>query len=787
MASRKQRQRPAASDRKPATSSPAAPSRVGWIVGGVIAVGVVMALLLKSGPKPVEPAANSPKASVGQTEEKAVLEDEKAVFATYAGSTSCRECHAWEYDTWKKSHHGLAERSWDSALDRAAFDPAHTFKHGSQTSEARLDAQKAEVVTLGFGGKREAYPVERVIGEDPLRQFLVKRDGGRLQTLEVAWDPNRKEWFNVYGGEDRQPGEWGHWTGRGMNWNNMCATCHNTRPRKNYDAPTDSYHTAMAEVSVSCESCHGPMRDHVSWQKSYAGSGKLDPTLGKLTKDQMFDTCGSCHSRRMELTGDFKPGDKYHDQFILSIPDESNIFHPDGQIWDEDYEFTAFLGSRMHHAGVRCWDCHEPHSSKLVLPKENNLLCMRCHNGGYPNSPIIDPVAHSFHKSDSTGNQCVNCHMPQTTYMQRHARRDHGFTIPDPLITKQHGIPNACNRCHTDKDTEWALAATEKWWGAKMNRRTRVRAQTLASAKEGVESAKNGLVGLLTSDETPFWKAVSANMLERWSQEPVVANTLLQMLNHTNSLVRANAAHSLGPWAGQGNRTVDGALRNLLNDEARSVRYIAAWAMRRSLDLNSKAGKELVRTLDYNQDQPVGQLQKGVLHLTRNEVSQALPYFERAVSWDSRSADIRQEYATVLSMAGRSQDALVQIQEACKLAPNNAEHRYRLGLAFAEVGDLSQAMKALEETVRLDPRNARAWYNLGLSRNQLGDANGALDALTRAESADATSSDYPYARATILSQLRRIGEAMTAAQRALEISPGHSGAQQLLRSLSSGQ
>ena len=63
------------------------------------------------------------------------------------------------------------------------------------------------MVTLGFGGKTEIYAAERVIGHDPLRQFLVPRPGGRLQTLELSWDPKKKEWFDVYGNEDRKPGE----------------------------------------------------------------------------------------------------------------------------------------------------------------------------------------------------------------------------------------------------------------------------------------------------------------------------------------------------------------------------------------------------------------------------------------------------------------------------------------------------------------------------------------------------------------------------------------------------
>ena len=68
---------------------------------------------------------------------------------------------------------------------------------------------------------------------------------------------------------------------------------------------------------------------------------------------------------------------------------------------------------------------------------------MRCHSGGYPGSPVIQPDQHMFHPNETPGGRCVDCHMPQTTYMQRHPRRDHGFTIPDPLLTQELGVPNA--------------------------------------------------------------------------------------------------------------------------------------------------------------------------------------------------------------------------------------------------------------------------------------------------------------------------------------------------------
>src|SRR5208337_2494752 len=332
-------------------------------------------------------------------------------------------------------------------------------------------------------------------------------------------------------------GEWGHWTGRGMNWNSMCAGCHNTALRKNYNESADAYLTDMAEPSVSCESCHGPFQPHVDWQKRHHYQGRADPTLPKLTPAQIMDTCASCHALRTELTGDFRPGDAFYDHFDLSIVDHRDTFYPDGQVHGEDYEFSAFLGSKMHQAGVNCLDCH-PRS--LNAPRlSGNALCLRCHGSGLLKAPIIQPEAHSHHRAGGQGNECVGCHMPTTVYMQRHPRHDHGFTIPDPLLTKKFGIPNACNRCHADKDVEWANSAVDKWYGQKMERSTRQRAEWIALARDGDVAAREPLLALLAGGGIPYWQAVAVGLLDQWMDDARVRDALGNSLDHPDPLVRA--------------------------------------------------------------------------------------------------------------------------------------------------------------------------------------------------------------------------------------------------------
>ncbi|MDB6073127.1 MAG: hypothetical protein JWO89_767, partial [Verrucomicrobiaceae bacterium] len=659
-------------------NQPSPPKNVflkGWLV--LIAVAAAGAVAWWQGSRPIaytHVPASSPSAIAKAS--GPIMEDEAHAFAEYAGDATCKACHAGAFDKWAASHHGLAERPLNASLDKAAFEPAQTFSHGSQKTTVQGTGGKAEVITLGFGNKVAPFAISRVIGHDPLRQFLVTGEAGRVHTMEATWDPNHREWFNVYGNEDRQPGEWGHWTGRGMVWNTMCASCHNTRVRKNYDAKADNFHTTMAQMTVSCEACHGPMKAHVVNPKA---------AVSKLSKDQTRDTCAQCHSRRSELTGDFKPGDNFFDHHYLAIPDHSDIFYPDGQIRDEDYEFSAFLGSRMHNAGVRCIDCHDPHTSKPILP--GNSLCMRCHTaGGFPNAPVIVPALHTFHQPESTGSQCVNCHMPQTVYMQRHSRHDHGFTIPDPLMTQQFGIPNACNKCHTDKDVAFTLAAVEKWYGPKMDRRYRQRTTVLAKAKRGDEDAREGLLSLLKGDETPYWKASACLLLDRWLGNDDVRTALQEQLKHAHPLVRESAVRSLEPLLEGDQNGIRSAIEPLVNDPVRSVRTGAAWALRDSVDLTSTAGKELLHMLAINSDQPSGQMQQAQFDFARHNAPLAITHMQRAIQWDPNSPPFHHDLAVMYSVAGNTQAGIQELQEAIRLNPREAEYQYKLGLAWAEVG-----------------------------------------------------------------------------------------------------
>ncbi len=178
----------------------------------------------------------------------------------------------------------------------------------------------------------------------PLQQYLIDIDNGRIQSLTVAWDSREKadggqRWFSLYPGEKILPGESIHWTGRDQNWNFMCAECHSTNVKKNYDPTQPRYTTSWTDISVNCEACHGAGSEHVEWagtpKQATGGQGAarpgemglvvefderegvtwpIDPATGIGVRssprrtDKEIETCGLCHARRAQLRDGYVPG-----------------------------------------------------------------------------------------------------------------------------------------------------------------------------------------------------------------------------------------------------------------------------------------------------------------------------------------------------------------------------------------------------------------------------------------------------------------------------------------------
>ncbi len=693
-------------------------------------------------------------------------------------SQSCRACHAEIFAVWEGTDHANANQPVDIAELEAAFAAGERVSEGGSSFRLEVREGIPTMINIARDGTETVYPVHAALGQKPSRQMLVETETGRIQPTDMAWDPVQEEWFNVFGEENRHPGEWGHWTGRGMNWNSMCAHCHMTGYEKNYDAAADRYQSTWVEAGISCIQCHGPVPEGHGTDPQTAGLDWIHD------RQQAEQTCAYCHARNEQLTDEFPPGADYHDHFRLTLPVQAGVFYPDGQMLDEDFNWTSVKLSRMHHAGVSCMDCHDPHTSETILPVENNALCMQCHTAPgrtMPQTnvlaPVIDPTAHSRHAEGSTGNQCVSCHMPTTNYMMRSPRHDHGWLKPDPLMTQELDIPNACNTCHGDQSVDWAIEHTSAWYGQKMDSRQRARARAVAAAQAGQESAVAALIALWEDEDIPAWRATYLQLLASHADHhPEIVALARTAVDDEDPMVRGSAIQALTGIPGQ-----EDIIREAFDDPVRLVRLDAAWGLSQEATAHATLAKEFLDYLDLTLDQPGGRLRKGQHLANTGRLTEAVTEIKLATQWDRYSSEIHETHALVLQAAGRMPEAANAFYRAAQLQPESGEAMFRAGLAFAEAGKMEESTTALTAAVKRQPDHHRAWYNLGLLKNQSGDIDAALDALAKAETAGPNVPDYPYAAATIYWQSGDRASARDAAQRALRINPGYTPALRMLQ------
>src|SRR5262249_36660719 len=167
--------------------------------------------------------------------------------AAFVGSEACAGCHRSEAELWRRSQH---KHAMDHATDKSVlgvFNDASFDYHGVHSRFLRRDG-KYLVETDGADGKLATFEVKYTFGVDPLQQYLVEFLDGRLQALSLAWDARPKQqggqrWFHLYPDEEIKHDDVLHWTRLNQNWNFMCAECHSTGVRKNYDAANDKFAT----------------------------------------------------------------------------------------------------------------------------------------------------------------------------------------------------------------------------------------------------------------------------------------------------------------------------------------------------------------------------------------------------------------------------------------------------------------------------------------------------------------------------------------------------------------
>ena len=713
--------------------------------------------------------------------------------SSFVGRSKCIDCHQEQAAAFEGSHHDLA---MDLATEQTVlgdFDDV-IFEHDGMQNRLYRDGDRFMVYTDGPDGEMQDFHVKYVFGVTPLQQYMVEFDRtddmpeneiGRLQVLRISWDTNNKRWFYLRPPdvpEKLEADDPLHWTGVMQRWQTMCADCHSTDLKRNFDVRTARYHTTFSEIDVSCEACHGPGSMHVEIanQKSLFWDRNHGYGLARLKGDDpepQLQSCAPCHSRRGVLEPNFHAGQKYHDFYSLELL-QPQTYHDDGQIKDEVYVYGSFVQSKMYHKGIRCTDCHDPHSLELKHP--GNQTCTSCHQHA---AGKYDVPSHHHHAPGTAGAMCVNCHMPHTTYMEVDPRRDHSLRIPRPDLSVDIGTPNACSSCHitdqlksmdaatrdsfadqdyaawqraADEGNEairdaiqatdtWCNEACDKWYGTE--RKTPPHFATpLAKFRQGDLNAANELLSLATASTDRIPDIARATVIEELGVAGVreaipVARDIVADTSQAPQ-VRASA---VGVFLNAGPETAKKFLLPLLRDKSRLVREAATRVLlstaygnmdyqeRSQVDL---AIKEVQATIMVASDRGGAHMNWGMMCEQQGRLDEAIEAYETAMRLEPNMTGPRTNLTSVMErsiqqapsqLRQQLQDRIKELRSEemgllardAKLAPSNPDIQYRYGLSLYLNGKNKEAMKYLELAAELAPDNPQFQMAVRLLKEKL--------------------------------------------------------------------
>ncbi len=705
--------------------------------------------------------------------------------AAFVGRAACARCHEKEAKAWTGSHHDQAMTEATEATVRGDFSGVAFEGDGMKARFFRDDAGKFLIETEGPDGNTAVFEVAYTFGWNPLQQYLIRFPGGRMQAFSVAWDVPGKRWFFLYPGQRIPRSDWLHWTRNAQNWNGMCAECHSTNLVKGFEAKTDTYQTTWSEVDVSCEACHGPGSRHVAWAEvPPMGRARLDNAglamkTSRISNRELVELCAPCHSRRTEL-GDY---DHRRSELLdnqLPVLLSEGLYHPDGQIRDEVFEYGSFVQSKMFRMGVRCTDCHDAHT--LKLRKEGNGVCLQCHA-----APAYDDARHHFHKQEwkgrpSEGALCVSCHMPKAPFMVVHMRADHSLRVPRPDLTRDLGVPNACSGCHGDKPLSWVGSAFDKWYGTA---RKPHYGTVLAAGRRADPAAKAGLLRLAGDALSPtLVRATALSLLGRYQGADVAAAFGSALLDEEPLIRRTAVADA--PIETEAERA--SRLAPLLSDPFRAVRLEAAAQLAGTSpsllrpyqqDALATALADYVKAMEYSLDFSSAGHNLGLLFERTGDPERAEAYYRRAVAVDDLFFPPKSNLAILLARQGKNAEAERLLREVLAANPEQAQVAYSLGLLVAETGKMEEAAALLARAAAGLPSFGRAAYNAGLALSQVGRAAEAERMLRRAVELEPSSYDFAFALGDFLLRQGRLAEVGAVADRMAAIDASRPEAAQL--------
>lgn len=325
--------------------------------------------------------------------------------SSYAGDQACASCHEKEAKTYFETPHYLDSGAPSTKTILGDFTPG---KNVLQTANPDLifamiaadDGFFQSAVNIHdpqkLSGQAEKFDV--VVGSGRHGQTYLYWKGDRLFELPVSYWTYTHAWINSPGYTDGE-----------VNFNRFveprCLECHATR----FDSmppPRNRYRRESLVLSIGCERCHGPGKQHVERERGPNPPAAGSPEIAivnpaRLVRDRQLDLCALCHAAPGEPIApalSFQVGDELSHYVKITAPPANAPVDVHGN------QVGALEASKCFGSGkLTCSTCHDVHRTQESADAFSDR-CLTCHE--------VRACGRFKQMGESIRGKCVECHMP---------------------------------------------------------------------------------------------------------------------------------------------------------------------------------------------------------------------------------------------------------------------------------------------------------------------------------------------------------------------------------------
>ncbi len=409
--------------------------------------------------------------------------------AEYAGSDTCRACHAGEHAAWQQTGMARMFRPFQPENIIGDFTRQKQFEDHTGNIVARMGIHKDRYyfAMRAERGAWQQYSVDYTIGSKWQQAYATQLPDGQIHVFPIQYNKLQGSWVNYWKiidppGSQRPDPALFHTMSSRTNYQANCAACHtsqlHTKPHS-----TDTLTLHFREPGVNCEMCHGPSARHVALMTAGRHDAKAaaEPPVdfAKLDNRRFVGICAQCHMqtavRRQGPLGGWNYSEsggafpvRYTSRPFVDF--SHRAFYKDGRFRETTFIVEALMRSACYRRGqAHCGTCHNPHPAdaannptSLKYRDDADRMCLQCHTGY-----AAKIEAHTHHSASSEASRCVSCHMPRIMNSVLFTARTHQIDdVPRADTTLRFGqqeSPNACLMCHKEKDARWAAARLQSW------------------------------------------------------------------------------------------------------------------------------------------------------------------------------------------------------------------------------------------------------------------------------------------------------------------------------------